>query len=181
MKITGDTYRLNVQKLKDSLRNSETPVFPALNSPLVINDVTYSNRRPDFLAALNDQQYYDLFRRLQYLDETAAFPNWMRLMREDTQHTCPVFTSVMRHLISWYDPSAKPPGSNSANAISYTWDDLVVAYVMPHRKYSQVFLPDASIRRDARLSAQELVNHIWVHCSTYARDFLSDDVRPTVS
>jgi hypothetical protein len=181
MKITGDTHRLNMQKLKDSLRNNEDPGFPALNSPVVIIGVTYSNRRPDFLPALTDQQYYDLFKRLQYLDEAAAFPKWVRLMHEDTQHTCPVLTSVMRHLITWYDPLAKPPGSNSPNVISYTGDDLVVSHVMPHRKLSQVLVPESSIRQDARLSAQEVVDHICMHCSTYGRDFLADDVRPTVS
>jgi hypothetical protein len=40
------------------------------------------------------------------LTRPATFPNWMRLMREDSQHTCPVFTSVMKHLITWYDPPA---------------------------------------------------------------------------
>lgn len=104
---------------------------------------------------------------------------WLELLPRHLNYR--IFTSVMRHLIKWYDPSAKPPGSNSPNVISYTWDALVVSHVMPHRKFSQVFLPDTLIRRDVRLSAQEMVDRIWVHSSTYARDFLPDDVRPTVS
>lgn len=61
MKVTGDTYHLNMQKSKDCLRNGGDPGLPAPNSPVVINGVGYSNR-PDFLSALSDQQYYDLFK-----------------------------------------------------------------------------------------------------------------------
>lgn len=74
MKITDDTHSLNMQKLEESLRSGEDPGFPALTSPVVINGVTYSYHRPDFLSALNDQQYYDLFRRLQYFDKTSYIP-----------------------------------------------------------------------------------------------------------
>lgn len=75
MKVTGDTYRLNAQKLKACLRNNSDPGVPPLNSLVVINGVTYSSCRPDFLSALSDRQYYDLFQQLRNLDETAVFPN----------------------------------------------------------------------------------------------------------
>lgn len=52
---------------------------------------------------------------------------------------------------------------------------------MPRRQLEQVFMPEESIRNDPKRSAEEMVLDIWKHCSLYARDSLSDDIRPTVS
>lgn len=172
---------MNVQTLKDAAKNKTDPNFPALSSPVSINEVAYHKRRPDFLTSLSDTQYHELFSRLRLLDEKAAFPTWYKIMRDDTQHTCQVFSSVMRQVLTWIDPTPKPPGSNSPNVISYTWDQLVETHAMPRRQLEQVFMPEESIRNDPKRSAGEMVHDIWKHCSLYARDFLSDDIRPTVS
>ncbi|GAM35743.1 hypothetical protein TCE0_017r04302 [Talaromyces pinophilus] len=51
---------------------------------------------------------------------------------------------------------------------------------MPRRQLEQVFMPEESIRNDPKRSAEEMVLDIWKHCSLYARDSLSDDIRPTL-
>lgn len=180
-KITGDLHRLNLQTLKNAAKNKTDPNFPALSTPVTINGVTYEKRRPDFLSSLTDTQYHELFNRLRLLDESAEFPKWQKVMRDDTQHTCEVFSSVMRHVLTWVDPAAKPPASNSPDVISYTWDHLMRIHAMPRRRLAQVFMPEESIRQDPKRSAEEMVQDIWKHCSLYARDFLSDDIRSTVS
>lgn len=52
---------------------------------------------------------------------------------------------------------------------------------MPRRRLAQVFMPEESIRQDPKRLAEEIIQDIWKHCSLYARDFLSDEIRLTVS
>jgi hypothetical protein len=158
MKITGELYRLNVSGLKEAYKKGADPGFPEMTTPVVISGTRYRKRRPDFLSRLTDAQYLDLFLRLRVLDETAVFPNWHKLMRDETQHTCQVFSSVMKHVITWFNPAAKPPGAKSADVISYTWEDLVVLHVIPRRQVDQVLAPAEPRRGDPRLSAREMVD-----------------------
>lgn len=90
-KVTGNLHRLRETALKDAHTNGTDPGFPDLVMPLVINGITYHKRRPDFLSSLSDDQYHQFFNHLKSLDENAAFPNWQKVMKEDTQHTCQVF------------------------------------------------------------------------------------------
>lgn len=97
VRVTGDLHRLNVASLKDAHKQGRDPGFPDLERPVTIHGTAYHKRRPDFLSRLTNDQYHRLFTRLKLLDEDAAFPNWFKVMKDDTQHTCQVFSSVMRH------------------------------------------------------------------------------------
>ena len=59
------------------LDDESTPqTLPSLvNSSAVVDCVRYTNRRPDFLVSLSDQQYLDVFWRLQ-TRQNSHFPTW---------------------------------------------------------------------------------------------------------
>ncbi|KAF3402855.1 hypothetical protein DPV78_004017 [Talaromyces pinophilus] len=180
-KVSGELYRLNVARLKEANRDKTVPDFPSLATPFTFNENAYSKLRPDFLTRLTDDGYTTLFSKLRTLGESAPFPNWNRVMRDDTQHTAHDFPNVMKHVVSWINPNAKLTASRSENAINWTWEKIVQTHLMPRRDLPTVFRPSAENRNNLTLCSNEFVDGIWKHCSTYAHDFLVDAIYQTLS
>ncbi|PCG93943.1 Hypothetical protein PENO1_081070 [Penicillium occitanis (nom. inval.)] len=162
-------------------KDKTVPDFPSLATPFTFNENAYSKLRPDFLTRLTDDGHTKLFSKLRTLSESAPFPNWNRVMRDDTQHTAHDFPNVMKHVVSWINPNAKLPASRSENAINWTWEEIVQTHLMPRRDLPTVFRPSAENRNNLTLCSNEFVDGIWKHCSTYAHDFLVDLSTPALS
>lgn len=167
--------------LKNCILNKQVPTFPGLCTPFVFRGTTYRNRRTNFLTSLSDEEYVRIFQRIHNLDDKFAFPNWSKVMRDDTQLTANVFHNIMKHVVCWILPAYKIPGSGSAGAVSYTWEEILIRDLMPLRNIEAVVMPwDMNTRIDHALSATYFAESIWRHASTYACDSLVKKARSCV-
>jgi hypothetical protein len=59
-------------------------------------------------------------------------------MKIDAQETGPITFQMMQAVLSWFCPSYSPPRTRAAEALTWTWDNVVAEQIVPLRMNGNV-------------------------------------------